>query len=225
MKKLNLSKRLLQSIIFGALAIVSTFESKAQRFETNNSPKLGGAIELVSPGNSHGGMIAPLLSVTKGKHSFFTSALIQKRSTEFVGGRLGYSINLSDDIIENSYYDNEISSNMGPGFPVEYAKPLFYLNAFASVQYYHQAMLSKTSVMLETRTARDNSFNNWANHRMSTAEIAIGAELNFRFTKRITWKNTIGIAVYNHLNYSVPMYASKIAPTLLLGTGIHICPL
>lgn len=228
MNKIKISGKLTRIVAIALCVFFMAAHAFAQkRFERRKPVKVGGGMELVSPGNCHGVMFSPLLSLNKGKHSVFAAGYFQKRSYEFVGGRFGYSINLTDGCSRNTFWGEDEEDSLMISLPAEpeNSKPVFHLNAFFSTQYYHQSLLSKSSVNIETRTARDQSSANWSSYRMSTVELAAGVELNFRFSKRITWKNTVGVAVYNHLDYSIPMYSSKIAPTLMLGTGIHICPL
>jgi hypothetical protein len=155
--------------------------------------------------------------------ALWMSALIQHQSRELTGLRAGYSRNLTDGIRCNTMEDEYESDAEWVASDVNQRR-IFYLSAFVSAQYFHNSLISPSAARVE-RKISTASETNWDAFRLCTAELSAGAELNFRFSKRITWKNTVGIAVHRYLNYSVNMYHAQTAPSLLLSTGIFICPL
>jgi len=210
-------------IVVILLMIIKIHQLSAQKYERKVPVKVGGGLELFTSGNWHGTLYSPSLSLNKGRNMFYGGALIQKRSSQVVGGRFGYSFNLSDPKGSLDYDEGNQEEDYQQE-PVQECKSLLHLNFFSYVQYINNGGLSYVAARTEQLTHRDGT-TNWNSVKLNTAEVCLGFELNVRFSERITWKNFIGGSVYYHINYVQGMYHERVAPTLVIGTGIHICPL
>jgi len=171
--------------------------------------KIGCGVEQYVSGNWHGTFYSAYLSVSKGKNVITMGPVIQKRSLMMQGGKIGYQRVITG----------------GDRFAVdcdgERVDPNLQLNAFGYVQYIKDLPLAYSSIIIEERTNRKSDYN-WNKLRLSTAEICMGVELHIKINQNISWKNYFGASVYYHLNYKQGMYQERIAPVLLIGTGINI---
>ncbi|MGZ3901453.1 MAG: hypothetical protein ACXVC7_03740 [Bacteroidia bacterium] len=179
---------------------------------------VGGGLETYSSGNLHGGCFTPYLNLTHGRKSFSGGPVIQNQTMELSGGKLMFSYNLSGS--KRTISDNRLSEDYA-GNPDD---ALLQLNAFCFAQYLSNTKLSRSASTTEKLVAGENS-RDWSNVRLSTAEAGAGFELYVKFSKRVSWKTYIGGSVYYHTNYIQGMYHERACPVLVLGTGIHICPL
>jgi hypothetical protein len=175
--------------------------------------KLGGGIENYVSGNGHGSFYSAYLSVGDGKNFFSAGPVMQKRSMLMQGVKIGYSRVLTGG-------DFNTVDNDGEGMDGN-----LQLNFFISAQYVNQLPLSYSAVITEELIHNRSDFDmkqDWSKVKLSTAELSAGFELHFKITQNITWKTYIGPSVYYHVNYIQGMYSPKLAPVLLIGTGICI---
>jgi hypothetical protein len=175
----------------------------------NLHTKIGiGADRFVS-GNWHGAFYSPYLSLSRGNNIFTAGPVIQKRSLKVNGARVGYSrILMGGDKFAVDCEGQRVDQN-------------FQLNAYCSVQYVENAQLSYSSVIIEERSNRKMDLN-WNQLRMTTAEVCTGFELYYKISDHISWKNYFGACVYYHVTYKEGMYHERIAPVLVLGTGLTL---
>lgn len=195
--------------------------SVGQTYRKGKLIKLGGGLDVSSTGNAHGTFYIPSVSLNKNRSTFFVGALLQKRTLNFSGARVNYSWDLTGEKLfeREGGETDENPSNEKP------LRQLIHLNIFAFGQYIHNTNLSYSSISIEQRASLLRNEISWADTKLTTAEIGVGFELEVRITERIRWKTYVSSAFYYHINYINGMYHDRMAPTLLLGTGIHFCPL
>ncbi len=191
----------------------------AQKYTRKTKTYIGAGVDNVSTGNSHGTYLVPYLIFKKGRNSFNLGALFQRRTMEMGGGKLSFSYNLSGGKVSARVDDDDFEES----YVNAPRRQILQLNVVAFGQYLSNALISRTAAAVEQKIAKDGT--NWNQVRLTTAEVGVGFELYVRITKRVSWKNYIGGAVYYHVNYKQGMYHERVSPSLMLGTGIHICPL
>ncbi|MBA3663847.1 MAG: hypothetical protein H0W61_06520 [Bacteroidetes bacterium] len=215
--KLKTSSLLNQNCWALILLVFSINFAYAQKYKPRTKYYIGGGLEAYSSGNSHGALFSPYINLTAGRSSFNAGPVFQKRSMEINGGKLAFSYNLSGS-------KKNIAEEESEGDFVNTRPSILQLNFFGFTQYLHNSLLSLSASKIEEKAALENGIN-WNHTRLSTAEAGVGFELYVRITKRVSWKSYAGGAVYYHLNFQQGMYHERNCLSLLLGTGIHICPL
>ncbi|MCE3225518.1 MAG: hypothetical protein K0S32_69 [Bacteroidetes bacterium] len=216
------------------LMMLALGQAYSQTYKRKTPVYFGGGLETFSSGNWHGAFYSPYLNVTKGRKSFSGGPIFQKRSMELSGGKLSYSYNLSGTKKHKIDYDEEEEElgNIAGDYAKTPDRQLLQLNCFGFTQYVHETSLSyaaqKTEEQVEhsmVEMKENQSARDWNKVRLSTIEIGVGFELYVKLTKRISWKSYVAGAAYYHVNYINGMYHERVSPSLVLGTGIHICPL
>lgn len=172
-----------------------------------NTTTIGIATDRYIAGNPLGTFYSLQVNISKRKNNFFAGPVMQERSQLINGARVGYSRILSG---EPGTFDCE-------GMPID---TRFQINCFSYIQYTDALPLSYKCTIVEERCNRQADYN-WNKLRLTTIEMAMGFEFRVRITKSITWKNYFGASIYNILNYKQGMYHEKVAPVMLLGTGIQ----
>jgi len=175
--------------------------------------KIGGGIENYISGNWHGAFYSAYLSIGDGKNFISAGPVMQKRSMLMQGVKINYSRVLTGGDFNTVDYEGEGTDGN------------LQLNFFFSAQYVNQLPLSYSAVITEELIHNRSDFDlkqDWSNVKLSTAELCAGFELHFKITQNISWKTYIGPSVYYHVNYIQGMYSPKLAPVLLIGTGICI---
>lgn len=196
-----------------------------QKYKPRTRCYAGGGIESFSSGNWHGAFFSTYFNLTKGRNSFSAGPVIQRRSGEFSGAKFAYSYNLSGARKnKNSKSFDEDEQPEPEDYVMREKPPLLQLNVFGYSQYINNTLLSRDAYVTEQKAANEVS-TDWSSVRLSTAEAGLGFELYVRITKRVSWKNYIAGAVYYHTKYINGMYHERTSPVLMLGTGIHVCPL
>lgn len=218
-KKKNLSYLLNSRVIITVLLIALSSPAFAQKYVRKSKTYVGAGVDNVSTGNAHGTYLVPYLIFKKGRNSFNIGPLFQRSTLEMGGGKLSFSHNLSGGK-KSTRADDDDSEDT---YIKEPRRQILQLNVLGFGQYISNALMSRKACMVEQKIANDGT--NWSHIRLSTAEAGIGFELYVRITNRISWKNYVGGAVYYHVQYKQGMYRERVAPSLVLGTGIHICPL
>lgn len=167
---------------------------------------IGFALDCYSSANGHGAFYAPALTLNRERNSFSFAALIQKRSNEMNGFRISYSRNLSAE---------------SPEVIRSYGFDLLQINFFSALQYNNKATLAYSVVRDENTINREPQIN-WSQVKLSTVEATVGFELQMNLTETVSWKNYVGASAYYHTNYVQGMDHERAAPTLVLGTGLHV---
>jgi hypothetical protein len=214
-------------IAISIFAILFHSEVCAQKYKPKTPCFIGGGFENFSSGNWHGAFYSPYVNLTKGRKSFSGGPVFQKRSMEFSGGKLSFSYNLSGSKKQMIDYDEE-EVPLTEDYVKTNDRQLLQLNFFSFAQYVNETTLSYAAQKTEEKTEHNpvsESRRDWSKVRLSTAEAGVGFELYIKISKRISWKSYVAGSVYYHVNYISGMYHERMAPSLVLGTGIHICPL
>jgi hypothetical protein len=169
--------------------------------------KLGVGVEQYVSGNWHGTHYSPYLMLSKGKSSFAFGPVVQKRTLETTGGRVIFS----RVITGGNPYEVDCDGERVDG--------LFQMNYFIAAQYLCNTRLAYSSVRIEERSNKGSDIS-WKDLRLCTAEISAGIEVYVKISRNLNWKNYFGASVYNHVKYQQGMYHEKIAPVLMIGTGL-----
>ncbi len=167
---------------------------------------IGFALDCYSSANGHGAFYAPALTLNRDRNSLSFAALIQKRSMEMNGLKISYSRNLSSE---------------SPEVIRGYGFDLLQVNFFSALQYNNKTHLAYCVAKYENTINREPQID-WNQVKLSTLEATAGFELQINLTETICWKNYVGASAYYHTNYVQGMDHSRAAPTLVLGTGIHV---
>lgn len=192
----------LAAIMVLVLNVISLFGQNAEY-----TPRVVGfSLDAYSSGNGHGAFYAPAFTISRQRNSFAFAALIQKRSMKMNGVKISYSRSLTSE-------RSEVIRTYGFN--------LFQVNFFSSVQYNDKLPLSYCVVTEENNVTREPQ-TNWSQVKLATFEATAGFELQINLTETICWKNYVGASAYYHTNYVQGMDHSRAAPTLVLGTGIHV---
>lgn len=142
---------------------------------------------------------------------------MQNRAHSTNGMRIGYSRILSG--LDNfSFDENDVEDD------IEIVESRFQLCFFSTLQYTHNAYLSKGATLLENQNSisKDNDKPNYSKTKLSTIEACVGFGLNTKIGKNIFWSNYIGLNAYYHTNYINGMYIDQSALAITLGTTIGI---
>jgi hypothetical protein len=189
--------------------------------------KLGLDIETGISGNGHGFIYNGMIHVKKGPHSIGLGASIQKRNFDFGGGKLKYSITLTDLINNEVLERQDMLENLSNSerdnvefLPYEYERNNIELNAFVFTQYLNNLSLSYNTIQRE-KMVGINDFNDWNKVKLSTLDFGLGFELKINLNDHLSWKNYIAMSGYYHTNYSYKLYHSKFSPCLNIGTIIE----
>ncbi|MBI2720796.1 MAG: hypothetical protein HYX39_01340 [Bacteroidetes bacterium] len=191
-----------------------------QKYKRKERCYLRCGVDNVSSGNSHGSFLSPHVVIKKGRTSYNLGVLFQNRGMQLNGGKLSFSYILSDPK-KNNVDEDEVEAEEYVAQP---KRQILQLNIFAFSQYVHNGLLSAVSSITEQKASSQPEMN-WNQVRLSTAEAGIGFELYVKLTKRVSWKNYVAGSVYYHVTYVNGMYNERNGPSLVLGTGIVICPL
>ena len=202
------------SALIALLIMLSANKASAQKTKSY----IGGGLETYSSGNLHGACFTPYLNLTHGRTSFNLGPVIQNQTKEMNGGKFVFSYNLSGQ--KSAAKDKRLTEDYAP----DADESLLQLNAFVFTQYLSNAKLSRSASTTERLVAKENS-TDWSKVRLSTAEVGAGFELYVKFSKRVSWKTYAGASVFYHTTYIQGMYHERACAVLVLGTGLHICPL
>ena len=117
-----------------------------------------------------------------------------------------------------SFDENDVEDD------IEIVDRRFQLYFFSTLQYTHNAYLSKGATLLENQNSisKDNDKPNYSKTKLSTIEACVGFGLNTKIGKNIFWSNYIGLNSYYHTNYINGMYIDQSALAITLGTTIGI---
>ncbi|MCW3075941.1 MAG: hypothetical protein JWO32_550 [Bacteroidetes bacterium] len=214
----NTTSKIFKRTLLGVLILMSVCSMQAQKYKPKEKYFIGGGLESFSSGNCHGTFFSPYLNITKGRKSFSGGPVIQNRSMEINGGKVSYSYNLSGGK-KREMDEDELDEVYDPNY-----KSILQLNMFGFMQYMENSLLSKSASQTEQKTAIETHIN-WDKARLSTAEAGVGFELYVKLSKRVSWKSYVAGSVYYHVNYIQGMYHERMSSVLVLGTGVHICPL
>jgi hypothetical protein len=201
------------TLLLLALFILNPTDEITAQKKSKPIYKLGGGIETYVSGNWHGAFYSPYASIGDGKNFLNFGPVIQKRSMLMQGAKIAYSRVLTGGEFNMHDYDGaSMDGNL-------------QLNFFCYAQYVNQLPLSFSAVTTEELIHASSDLDlrkDWSKVKLSTAEFCAGFELHVKITQNISWKNYIGSSVYYHLNYIQGMYQSRLAPVIMLGTGICI---
>lgn len=201
------------------LIVFQTSNVFGQKYKRKEKYYLGGGMDNVSSGNSHGSFLSPYLVIKKGRKSYNVGALVQNREMQLKGGKFSLSYNLTGA----KKYEQEEDELEEESYVSKPKRQILQLNAFGFSQYVHNGLLSNAACWSEQKASLQTE-TDWHKLKLSTAEAGIGFELYVKFTKRVSWKNYAAGSVYYHVTYIDGMYNERYGPSLVLGTGIVICP-
>ncbi|MFO0357389.1 MAG: hypothetical protein ACK50A_10555 [Sphingobacteriaceae bacterium] len=198
--------------------------SKNMNAQNCKQLKLGFAVESGISGNGHGVIYNGMIHLRKGPHTFGMGASVQKRNFDFGGGKIKYSIALTDLINNEASERLDMAENIVncdrdniEVLPPEYQQNKIELNAFVFTQYINNGFLSNNTIAREKRVGVSD-YTDWNKIRLSTIDFGLGFELKFNLTDRWSWKNYIAMSGYYHTNYNYKLYHSKYSPCLTIGT-------
>ena len=203
-------------ILFIIIILMNKYSSFAQK--NKNTPiSFGATIGTHISGNSLGGFYTVTGNLYKNKNLISLGLCMQNRACSPNGMRIGYSRILSG--LDNFTFDeNEVEDD------IEIVESRFQLYFFSTLQYTHNAYLSKGATLLENQNSisKDNDKPNYSKTKLSTIEACVGFGLNTKIGKNIFWSNYIGLNSYYHTNYINGMYIDQSALAITLGTTIGI---
>lgn len=168
-------------------------------------------VECLSSGNGLGGFSSPYIGFNNNYNQWSLGALIQNRSSEFRGLRMGYVRNLSG-YIPKSERDYERDEH----------RDFIDISSIVCFQYFQNALMSKKEIRYSELINRRKDHIDFNTLRLNTIEGLFGIELRVNINGCIVWRNYVGVGFYYHLNYIKGIYMDRLGNSLLCGTGIQI---
>jgi hypothetical protein len=196
--------------------IILLFFFSVSTVKSQEAPKrstLGFGLEASISNNGHGSFFGAHLTYGKGRNTFRIGPTIHKRTLEFSGARLGYAYVLAG-------MDGE--EQLGMGFP-ESNNGSCRISLYTTLQYINNTKLSYQRAKEETVLYADTAVHrDWNEVRLSTVELAVGAQIDVKLLNYLQWRTCVGLGGYTYLNYIPGMYQSRTGLIFMISSGIDI---
>lgn len=199
-------KCLSRTLILVSIISLKSLALNAQNKYCPDHFRIGFNANAYVNGNGHGGFYNLGLVLNSHASTLSLGANWQKAKKEFNGIGITYSFNV-------------VGANAGCRTDGKHYNDREELNFFCTVNYYKNAVLSNSTINAEGRLQDDLS-QRYKSLQMNTVEAYGGIGYNFLISPNIKLRSFIGIGVYNHLNFTEPMFHEKMATVLMTGIGI-----
>jgi hypothetical protein len=175
---------------------------------------LGFGLEASVSNNGHGSFFEGHLTYSKGRNTIRLGPCIHKRSMEFSGVRLSYAYVLAG-------MDGE--EQLGMAFS-ESNNGSCRISLYTHLQYIHNTKLSYQRAKEESVLYSDSiaKARDWNQVRLSTVEVAVGAQIDVKLLNYIQWRTSVGLGAYSYLNYIPGMYQEQTGLIFFISSGIDI---
>lgn len=193
------------------LFLFSALTVKTQ--EPAKKSTLGFGLEASISNNGHGSFFEGHITYGKGRNTIRIGPTIHKRTLELSGARLSYAYVLAG-------MDGE--EQLGMGFS-ESNNGSCRISLYTTLQYINNTRLSyqrakeETVLFADTTVTRD-----WNQVRLSTIELAVGAQIDVKLFDYLQWRTCVGLGGYTYLNYIPGMYQTKTGLIFMISSGIDI---
>lgn len=173
----------------------------------------GFGLEASISNNGHGSFFEGHLTAGRGRSTFRIGPTFHHRSGEFSGGRLSYAYVLAG-------MDGE--EQLGMGFS-ESNNGSCRISLYTTLQYINNTKLSYQRAKEETVLYADTAVHrDWNQVRLSTVELAVGAQIDVKLLGYLQWRTCVGLGGYTYLNYIPGMYQSKTGLIFMISSGLDI---
>jgi hypothetical protein len=187
------------------------FQVKAQ--EPAKRSTLGFGLEASISNNGHGSFFGGHLTYTKGRNTFRAGPTFHHRSGEFSGGRISYAYILAGMDGEEQLGMNFSESNNGS----------CRISLYTTLQYINNTKLSYQRAKEETVLYADTAIHrDWNQVRLSTIEVAVGAQIDVKLLNYLQWRTCVGLGCYRYLNYIPGMYQTQTGLIFMISSGLDI---
>ena len=180
-------------------------ESAKEQKQKKHVPwRFGTGIETYNTKDLHGTYYSAHLCMIKKRTSITLGPVMQKRTAEIQGAKLGLSIALRSD-------DAAL-------YPEGQEPDKVKLKFFMFGQYVNNSKLSYKAARVETLTNLEKNIN-FSEMRVSTATVGTGCELVFNF-KYVDLRTYAGLSVFHHFNYDKSLFHEETCAGLVFGVGV-----
>lgn len=183
----------------------SVKEQKQQEAQMQRQPwRFGTGIEMYNTKDLHGTYYSAHLCMMRKRTSITLGPVMQKRTSEIQGLKLGLSI--------------AVKSDDAALYPEGQEPDMLQLKFFTFAQYVNNSKLSYNAARVETLTNLDRNID-FSNMRVSTATIGTGCELDINF-KYVCVRTYAGLSVFHHFNFDKTLFHEQTCAGLVFGVGV-----
>jgi hypothetical protein len=180
-------------------------ESVKEQKQIKHVPwRFGTGIETYNAKDLHGTYYSAHLCMIKKRTSITLGPVMQKRTAEIQGLKLGLSV--------------AIKSDDAALFPDGDERETLQLKFFCFGQYVHNSKLSYKAARVETLTNLERNIN-FSDMRLSTATVGTGCELDVNF-KYVCLRTYAGLSVFHHFNFDKSLFHEETCAGLIFGVGV-----
>jgi hypothetical protein len=174
---------------------------------------LGFGLEASISNNGHGSFFGAHLTYGMGRSVFRIGPTVHKRTLEFSGARASFAYVLAG-------MDGE--EQLGMGFS-ESNNGSCRISLYTTIQYINNTRLSYQRAKEETVLFADTTMTrDWNQVRLSTVELAVGAQIDVKLFDYLQWRTCVGLGGYTYLNYIPGMYQTRTGLIFMISSGIDI---
>jgi hypothetical protein len=166
--------------------------------------RFGTGIETYNTKDLHGTYYSAHLCMIRKRTTVRLGPVMQKRTAEIQGMKLGISI--------------AVKSDDAALYPEGQEPDMLQLKFFLFGQYVHNSKLSYKAARVETLTNLERNIN-FSDMRISTATVGTGCELDINF-KYVCLRTFAGLTVFHHFNYDKTLFHEETCAGLVFGVGL-----
>jgi hypothetical protein len=180
-------------------------EQKQKEIQAQRVPwRFGTGMETYNTKDLHGTYYSAHLCMIRKRTSITLGPVMQKRTSEIQGVKLGLSV--------------AVKSDDAALYPDGQEPDMLQLKFFAFAQYVDHSKLSYKAARVETLTNLERN-TDFSNMRLSTATVGTGCELDINF-KYICVRTYAGLSVFHHFNFDRSLFHEETCAGLVFGVGV-----